>query len=136
MTNILLKDEWTLEQIEVWQNVETYTSLILKGNVKEFLKFFDKNYTGWNNYEPMPINKTDIKNELCTFPKREVISYLITPLAITVFNNVAIVHYYYSVVYKNSHKKNKEKLGRNTDILLKQKGKWILIGDHTEIVNN
>lgn len=132
MTNILLQDKWTLEQIEIWENVETYTKLILQGEVKEFLQYFDENYTGWNNYEPIPLCKTDIKNELCTFPKREIISYLITPLSITVFNEVAIVHYYYSAVYKNSHKKSKEKLGRNTDILLKRKDKWVLIGDHSE----
>jgi ketosteroid isomerase-like protein len=49
---------------------------------------------------------------------------------------VAIVHYYYSAAYKNTDGKEKVKKGRNTDILLKQKDKWVLIGDHVGRLGN
>jgi len=126
----LSKREWTKTQKEIWINVETYTNLIMKGDVEGFLDYFHKDYAGWNYYELKPINKTDIKNELWLLPKREIASYKITPVAINVFNDIAIVHYYYSAAYKNTDGKEKTKKGRNTDILLKQEDKWVLIGDH------
>ena len=132
MAQLISKREWTNKQKEVWRNVETYTKLIMKSDVDEFLDYFHKDYSSWNYYELMPVNKTAIKNELLHLPKREIDSYNITPIAIKIFNNVAIVHYYYSAVYKNTNGKDKTKQGRNTDILLKQKDKWILIGDNVQ----
>jgi ketosteroid isomerase-like protein len=126
----LSKLEWTKTQKEVWKNVETYTSLIMKGDVEGFLDYFHKDYSGWNYYELKPVNKINIKNELWNLPKREIDSYNITPVAINIFNDAAIVHYYYSATFKNTEGREKTKKGRNTDILLKQKDKWVLIGDH------
>ena len=130
MALTLSKREWTASQKEVWENVETYTKLIMKGYVDRFLDYFHKDYSSWNINESMPVSKTDIKYELQHLPKREIASYNITPVAINIFNDVAIVHYFYSAVYKNSDDKEKAKHGRNTDLLFKQKNKWILIGDH------
>jgi ketosteroid isomerase-like protein len=130
----LSKREWTEIQREIWKNVETYTNLIMKGDVEGFLDYFHKDYSGWNYCELMPVNKTDVKNELWRLPKRKIVSYNITPVAINIFNDAAIVHYYYSAAYKNTDGKEKAKKGRNTDILLKQKDKWILIGDHVGLL--
>jgi len=130
MALILLKQVLSKTQKEVWKNVETYTKYIMNGNVEGFLDYFHKDYSGWNYYELLPVNKKDLKNELWRLPKRKSVSYKITPVAISIFNNVAIVHYYYSAAYKNTDGQEKAKKGRNTDILLKQKDKWVLIGDH------
>jgi len=125
-----LKQEWTETQREVWKNVETYTDLIMKGYVEGFLDYFHRDYSSWNYCELLPVNKTDIKNELWDLPIRKITSYNITPVAINIFNDVAVVHYYYSAAYKNTDGKEKAKKGRNTDMLLKQKDKWVLIADY------
>jgi len=52
-----IMDELSPKQREVWCNVETYTSLIMKGEVKEFLKYFHKDYSGWNYKAFLPIKK-------------------------------------------------------------------------------
>lgn len=122
--------KWTNKQKRVWKNVENYTSLILRGDVNGFLEYFHQDYTGWNYNEVLPVTKTDIKNELQHLPKWEILDYKIIPVTINIFNDVAIVHYYYSVTYKNKAGKEKVKAQHNTDVLLKQKNKWILIGDH------
>ena len=88
MTLPLSKLEWTETQKEVWENVEAYTDFIMKGDVKGFLNYFHKDYSSWNYYELMPVNKTDIKNELRHLPKRKIVSYNITPVAISIFNDV------------------------------------------------
>ena len=131
-----IMDELSPKQREVWENVETYTELIMKSDVKGFLKYFHNDYSGWNYNDLLPVNINNVKNELSHFPKREILSYNITPVAINVFNNVAIIHYYYSVAFKNSDDNDKTKSGRNTDVLLKQKNKWVLIGDHVGFLGN
>ena len=40
-----IMDELSPKQKEVWGNVETYTNLIMKGDVKEFLKYFHNDYS-------------------------------------------------------------------------------------------
>ena len=54
----------------------------------------------------------------------------IDPLTIKIYEDVAFVHYYYSMVRELPDGKKKTENGRWTDILLKQGNKWVLIGDH------
>ncbi|MEN8193730.1 MAG: nuclear transport factor 2 family protein [Bacteroidota bacterium] len=129
-------DELSPKQREVWENVQNYTKLIMKNDVKKFLDYFHNNYSGWNYYDLLPVKKSDVKNELWHLSRREITSYKITPVAINVFKEVAVIHYYYSVVYKDKDGNDKTKSGRNTDVLLKQKNKWLLIADHVGVLKN
>ena len=133
MKSVLAQDEWTTIQQEIWRTVEKYTEFILKGDVEHFLEFFHEKYSGWNNYDLFPVSKNDIKNELLYLPKREINSYEITPLSVNIFNDIAIVHYYYSVDYKSKKGIRKTKNGRNTDILLKHNKNWQLVADHVGV---
>lgn len=130
MGNDFLQYGFSDDQNEVWNNVEKYTALIMKGDMNGFLEYFHNNYSGWNYNAFIPVRKADIKNELLHLPKREISSYKIIPMEIKIVKNIAIVHYSYSVSYKNGNKKQKEKYGHNTDILIKQKSKWMIIADH------
>jgi hypothetical protein len=130
MEEILLKVKWSAIQIEIWENVKTYTKLILDGHIKEFLKYFHKDYSAWNCYEPLPVGKNDIINELKDFYQPEVISYDTIPISINIFNDIAIVHYFYSVTFKNADGMEKSKYSHNTDVLIRQKKKWLIIGDN------
>ena len=126
-------DKLSSEQGEVWKNVQNYTKLILKNDVEKFLDYFHSDYCGWNYNDLWPVYKSDLKNELWHLPKREILSYKLTPVTINTFDKVAVVHYYYSVVYKIADGGEKTKFGRNTDILIKQKNKWVLIADHVGV---
>jgi len=61
--------------------------------------------------------------------RRQVPHYEIKPLTIKIYNDIAFVHYYYSMVKEGSDGKKKSESGRWTDILMKQGNKWVLIGD-------
>ena len=63
-------------------------------------------------------------------PRRKVIWYELIPLAISIFKEVAIVHYIYSVKYQDANGNEKEKSGKNTDMLIKEKNKWLIIADN------
>lgn len=124
------KIKWTDQKRIVWQTVENYTEQILKGETNSFLKCFHKNYLGWNNFHNNTIKKSDIKKELKNLPKFEIISYSVNPGSIQILNDIAIVHYSYSVKYKDSLKQIKTKTSNHTDILLKDNDSWLIIGDH------
>lgn len=60
--------------------------------------------------------------------KNEIIK--IAPTGLKIHGNVAIVNYHYSFLYRDTDDKQQMEQGRYTDILMKEKGKWLLIGDH------
>ena len=60
----------------------------------------------------------------------DTLVYEINPVAIKIFGNVAIVHYYYTQVVKDAEGKQTTRSGRWTDILMKQDDRWVIIGDH------
>ena len=113
----LLSNDWNKVQKDIWANVIEYTKLILEGEWEKVLEFFHEGYSGWNNYGLIPANKIDIVHELQHLKKKEVSSYTLTPV-------------------NTAKGKLKTKRTRNTDILLKQKDKWILIGDHVGKLEN
>ncbi len=60
----------------------------------------------------------------------EILLHEVRPVSIQVYGNVAIVHYYYVLVYENAEGSEKTSRGRWTDILMKQGNMWVVIGDH------
>ncbi|MDX1699083.1 MAG: nuclear transport factor 2 family protein [Melioribacteraceae bacterium] len=134
MTILINSGQWSDKQQEIWQNVVTYTDLIMKGDVEGFLEHIHKDFSGWNYYDTLPANKDDLKMELLELPKRKVNSYNLIPMTINIFNDFAIVHYYYSMEYLGKKGEKVNKRGRNTDILMRHKMKWVLIGDHVGIL--
>lgn len=127
----LTAGDWSKDQEEVWKTVETYTSLAAAGDVEGFLSYFHKDYAGWSYDAQIPYGVESVRKWAGYFlPKREMLVYEITPVAIKVHGNFAFVHYYYTQAYKDSEGKMKYETGRWTDILMKDGGKWVMIGDH------
>jgi len=125
--------KFTNTQKEVWENVKTYTDLIIKGKTSEFLKYFHNDYSGWTNSETEPIGIEDIAEELdYSLPKHKNVFYKIKPAAIKIHYDVAIVHYYFSSFVQSNSKNEEVKARHFTDILMKKNDKWVLIGDHAE----
>lgn len=135
MNEVLVTEEWTKEQVEIWENVHKYTKQILYGDWKKAIRFFHSEYSGWNSGGLIPATKTDIINEFQKKGTKKILSYSLTPISINIFSNVAIVNYFFSIEFKNNNGDNKIKRTRNMDILLRQKEGWILIGDYSEKCN-
>ena len=58
--------------------------------------------------------------------------YDLEPARIVVEGNSAVVHYYfsyYSTFEMGDMKEEEEVKGRNADFMIKQNGKWMLLGD-------
>jgi ketosteroid isomerase-like protein len=123
--------EWTKEQKEVWKVVESYTELAAKGDIEGVIKYFHDDFSGWVLGSHYPSNKaTRVKFIKFSLPKVKTLVYDLTPLGIKIHGNVAIVHYSYLTITKLEEEKEQVSKGRWTDILLKEDGKWTVIGDH------
>lgn len=123
--------EWSAAQKEVWKNVEAYWALDAAGNLDGFMSYFHDNYMGWDINEPLPMDKASVRKFVdYEYKTTKTLVYNIKPVAINVFNNVAIVDYYYSRIMKDAEGKEKGRSGRWADIVMKQGDKWVLIGDH------
>ena len=126
----LFGQEWSAQQKEVWQNVQTYWDLDAKRDVEGFMSYFHTDYCGWSNRSALPNSKDDLKKWIAhDLATTEVLVSEIKPAAIKIHGNVAIVHYYWARIEKNQAGKETNRRGRWTDVLLKQGDKWVLIGD-------
>ena len=122
---------WNAQQKEVWSNVETYWSVQAKGDVDGFLSYFSADYMGWDYNSPVPQGKTSTAKYITMSMKNnKILFYDITPAAILVYGDIAIVDYFYSMQTEGADNKKQWKSGRWTDILQKQGSKWVLIADH------
>lgn len=129
--SLLLAQEWSAAQKEVWKNVEAYNAMADAGNIDGFMAYVHNDYLGWSNESALPNDRAAVKKFIdYEFKNSKTVLSSIKPVGIGIFGNVAYVHYYYTVVYKDSEGKEKYESGRWTDILMKQGDKWVMIGDH------
>lgn len=131
LPDALQAQQWSAAQKAVWSDVTAYWDLFAKGDADGMLSYFHADYSGWDVNDPLPTGKAYTEKGLKHFLERnQIVLYNIQPVAINVHGNFAIAHYYYSMTFKNSEGKEISTGGRWTDILSKQGGKWMLIGDH------
>jgi len=127
----VIAEEWSKEQKEVLATVEGYSEMVMKRDIEGFLKYFHKDYCGWDYDTPVPYGIESIEKWVnFGFPRNEILIYEIKPLKIVVFGESAVVHYYFYYRFKDYEGKEKSITSRWTDILTKKDGKWLLIADH------
>lgn len=123
--------EWSAAQKDVWKSVEAYWDVAGKRDFDGFMGYFDKDYLGWENGAPLPGDKKLIKAWVMhDFETTKEILHSIQPVGIVIHGDVAIVHYYYSVLEKNAKGEDEASSGRWTDILVKSGDRWVLLADH------
>ena len=131
LSSTYFAQEWSTEQKEVWQVVETYNEMISKSDVKGLMSYIDDSYSEWTYELDAPIDKSTLKTILdYWFPNIKSHYLTLTPDKIWVNGDYAYVHYYFNQYFENNEGKNEWEKGRWTDILIKKDGKWILVGGH------
>jgi ketosteroid isomerase-like protein len=122
---------WSKEQQGVWKNVQAYWAMYGAGDLEGFLGYMHDDYLGWGMANPLPNSKADAEKWMKPYwSKRTVTVYDIKPVGILVMGDMAVAHYYYSMMIKGEDGKEKNNSGRWTDVLMKQGDKWLLIADH------
>jgi len=127
--------EWTKEQMEVWKKVEQKFVKWQEGDYDAAFASLHEKYIGWNNHMPLPTTKDKWVNSASEMKGLYKLTYYdIEPARILVYGDVAVVHYYYdqSFTYtKGDEIKEFNAKGKYTEFLIKEKGKWFIIGDMT-----
>jgi hypothetical protein len=130
---------WTKEQMEVWNVVVKNNELMYQGDFAGFFANVHEDFEGWNNQIPLPVNKTLYKQMM---PSDEMVAstkfdYLMTnPARIVVSGDVAVVHYVFAwsgTINTDKGSDTFTQSGKNTEFFVKEDGKWLLIGDMTVI---
>lgn len=125
--------EWTKEQNEVWNTVESMWANWKAMNYDAAFANVHENYQGWNDEMPLPTSKEKWMNEMKAYSANvSNPNYNIERARIVVEDNAAVVDYYFSFsfLYKNGDEsKMVNYKGKNVEFYINQKGKWMLLGD-------
>ena len=121
----------TMEQNEVWDVVIQYTKLIVEGECEKAIKYYHDKYRGWTTHGYLPSEKRDIRSEFKELEIHNIIGYNLSPVKVNVFNDLAIVLYFFSIEYFDEDGNKRSVRKRNTDVLIKQDNEWLLIADHS-----
>jgi len=123
--------EWSAEQQEVWQHVETYWHMYATEDVEGFLSYLHDDFSGWTHTSALPRDKEDMARYLPRgFETTETVLYDVNPVGIKVHGDIAIVHYYYTRSYLDMSGGEHSDAGRWTEVLMKQGNRWVMITDH------
>jgi ketosteroid isomerase-like protein len=123
--------QWSAEQQEVWQHVETYWSMYANEDVEGFLSYLHEDFSGWTHTNALPRDKEDMARYLPRgFETTETVLHDVNPVGITVHGNIAVVHYYYTRSYVDMSGGEHSDAGRWTEVLMKQGDRWVMITDH------
>jgi ketosteroid isomerase-like protein len=126
-----LGQQWSPAQTAVWKNVEAYWARDAAGDLDGFMSYIHDDYVGWDRNGPMAHDKSQLRKYLeHAWTTEKTILQDVQPVAINVIDDVAVVHYYFWVITKDSDAKEHERSGRFTDVMMRQGDKWVLIGDH------
>lgn len=122
---------WNEKQLEVWKAVEAYWAQDASNDTEGFLSNFSDDYVGWYNESDVPSGK-DVTRKFITYGHKgsKTHFYHLEPMGIVVRGDFAVVHYIYMQHESHGDSDPKWSEGRWTDVLEKQKGKWMLIADH------
>jgi ketosteroid isomerase-like protein len=122
--------EWSSAQKEVWKTEQDCWAVMAKGDLNGFFDYFHPDYVGWDYSSDLPSTKEEMTKIFTFFyGNAKILFYEIKPLVIKVYGDIAFTDYKY-MLYTEADGKKKSEKGRWTDILMKQNGKWLLIGDH------
>jgi hypothetical protein len=133
--SISFSQQWSTEQQEAWKVCEKLLKFWAERDLEGFMSCQHENYTGWFGDDPFPEDKNASRNwESYNFSHQKIHHYETKPISITITDNVAIVNYYLTA-RREDENGNKITHSKLTEILLKENGKWLILGTHAVRVN-
>ena len=122
---------WDKAQKEVWEVVLASYKDIDSKRADWSDKWVLADAMVWSGSYPMPRNRDSVKRwDTYQFPNSTTHVSEYMPAAIVVHGSTAVAHYYSSSATENKDGKRETTHGRCTDILSKDKGKWLFIAWH------
>jgi len=125
-----LSQELTAEQQEVWQFIENCQAAIAAEDDQAFECFHD-DFIGWLYPDLLPRTAQAQRDFMAIqFDTTEIPATHVTPIAVQVYGDFAIAHYFVRYIIRNQDGTDTEARERFTDVLIKENGIWSWISDH------
>ena len=126
----VLSQELSPEQQEVWQFIENCQDAIAAEDDQAFDCFHDE-FIGWFYPDLLP-RTAEAQREFMAiqFDTTEIPAAYVTPIAVQVYGDFAIAHYFVRYVIRSQDGTDTEARDRFTDVLIKENGNWKWISDH------
>jgi len=126
----VLSQELSPEQQEVWQFIENCHEAIATEDEKAFDCFHDE-FIGWFYPDLLPRTAEAQRSFMAIqFDTTEIVAAHVTPIAVQVYGDFAIAHYFVRYVIRSQDGSDAEARDRFTDVLIKENGNWKWISDH------
>jgi len=119
---------WSPAEQEVWKLEEQQWQMSKDKDLTWIDKMVHANVSYWDVDAQSPQNKASLArwNRYGT-TNGTVLEQELSPVAITITGNIAVVQYRYRVARENLKKERETVGGRYTDVLTKDGGKWMFI---------
>ena len=119
---------WTSAQQGVLDVVIDSWDAIADRDVNWTDDFVHENAVVWSDQEPMPQSRATVKQwDRLQYPYEDILTYTVSPAAIVVEGETAIVHYYYSLLMEDRDGEQDTVHGRCSDILIGDDASWKFI---------
>jgi hypothetical protein len=119
---------WSPDQQEIWRFEEQQWKMNAEKDQSWIEKMVHPNISYWDVDRPAPQNKASLaKWNRYTSASSTVLEQEIYPISITITGNIAVVQYRYSIARENLKKERETVMGRYTDVLVKEGGRWLFL---------
>lgn len=118
--------QWSASESEAWAAVSRGWEALRAEDVDGFMATFHPGFLGWNMSRPAPLDVAAERSGTVEFlAAYDWVSFAIEPAAIRVTDDVAVVHYRYHEVVRNTADGTvHEERGRATQVLKRHQGAW------------
>ena len=126
--------QWTAAQREVW---EFEKACWAAQEMDVIMPCFHDDYVGWAIGSSVPLSKEDRQPFFArSFETEETVFLNLKPLAITMYENMAIVLYISTYTAKNKVTGEETTVTQRwTDVCLKEGDRWAYIADHGVVIS-
>jgi len=131
MSGLVLAQDDASDRADVWSVVEAQWNAVEKGDDKWTDDFLVDEFSGWQKNSPAPRNKSSTQMwDRFNETQGSMVAHELYPLAITVYQDMAIAHYFYTSAYRDKDGDVEVNNGRFSDVLVRTKGGWKFIAWH------
>jgi ketosteroid isomerase-like protein len=124
--------QWTPEQKAIWATENEIFNDFANNNMQGAYSHYDESYFDWNINDPVPFDKGNIVkfSDYSAAQGDKMDIWAAQPLVVWVKGDLAYADYYYYFVSEDKNGKKTDHRERWMDVLMKENGKWMIVGDH------
>jgi len=120
--------EWSAEQLEVWQTVEASWVAETEVGISWYDEFVHPDFKGWSMTRPYPMD-LDTARRWSRYGREtsKTLIFSLHPMAIVIQGNTAVAFYYVSAGDEDEKGERETTHSREVDTFVRENGKWMIL---------